>query len=335
MPAIGLGLLAVFAVRFVTDRRRLGNGVFLLLGSIFTGVWALTMGVEEALPVLAVVLVVLAPLLMVAAAVLLLVNGIQVCRREGISLHTALPSGVALVFLTPYTLYVIAFALGDLWFTVATASVTLVVSYLGLLLIAFLLYAYVYKHLGYQPGMDAIVVHGCGLDGGRVPPLLASRLDLALEVYRAEIAAGSGPSIVTSGGKGDDEKVAEAEAMSAYLMEAGIAPEAVLHEDRSVDTRENLLFTKELLTVRGSSARMVLVTSDFHVLRTAILARQLDMDAEVVGARTALYYLPAAILREFAALVVQYRWTNVVAGSVLAALPPIAVLTVGVPVAAV
>ncbi|WP_054813423.1 YdcF family protein [Nocardia arizonensis] len=327
--AIGLGLLAVFAVRFLTDRRRLGNGLFLLLGAIFTGVWALTLGNGSALPLLALVLVILAPLLMMAPAGSLLLNGVQLVRREGIRPHTVLPVGAAAVFLVPYALYVTAYVLGNSWFTVVTASVTLVVGYFGLLLLAFLLYAYLYGHLGYRAGMDAIVVHGCGLVDGRVSPLLASRLDRAVAVYRAEVAAGRTPVIVTSGGRGPDEEVAEAEAMSDYLVAGGLPPEVILREDRSTDTRENLLFTEGLLTERGGTARLVLVTSNFHVLRTAILARELGLDAEVIGARTALYYLPTAILREFVALVVRYRWTNILACLVLAALPPIAVLAVG------
>ncbi len=69
---------------------------------------------------------------------------------------------------------------------------------------------------------------------------------------------------------------------------------------------------------------MVLVTSNFHILRTAILARRLDLDAEVTGSRTAFYYLPAAILREFAAVVVAYKWINVLTCLALVALPVLA-----------
>lgn len=333
--AIGLGLLAVFAVRFHTDRRRVGNGVFLLLGSACTGVWAISMGDDDVLSALALALLIAAPPLILLLAVLLIVNGAQLIRREGVRVHTLLPLGTAAAILLPYALFVTAYVTGNLWFAVGTASATLVVGYIGFALLAFSVYAFVYGRLGYRPGMDAIVVHGAGLDGGQVPPLLAGRLDRALAVYRTEVASGRCPLVVTSGGKGDDEDVSEADAMSTYLVDNGMPPEAILHEDRSTNTRENLLFTKELLAERGGAARMVLVTSNFHVLRTAILARGLDLDAEVVGARTAFYYLPAATLREFAGVVVRYKWTNFVACLALIALPPLAVLAVrGLPIAA-
>lgn len=41
---IGLALLGFCGYRFRQDRRRLSNGVYLLLGLIFTGLWMLQSG---------------------------------------------------------------------------------------------------------------------------------------------------------------------------------------------------------------------------------------------------------------------------------------------------
>ncbi|WP_216912491.1 YdcF family protein [Nocardia noduli] len=329
--AIGLVMFGVFAARFHTDRRRLGNGVFLLLGALFAGVSLVTAAGDGMLRLLAVVVIVLSPVAVLTLAGLLVGNGVQMVAREGLRLPNVLSLGAGLVLLFPYVLFVTAVVAESIWIAVGAASLTLVIGYFGLSLIAFLVYAFLYGRLGYQPGMDAIVVHGAGLDGGRVPPLLASRLDRALAVFRAEFDSGRSPVVVTSGGKGPDEEVSEALAMSTYLVENGLPPEKVVHEDRSTNTNENLLFTAELLGDRGGSTRMVLVTSNFHILRTAILARRLELDAEVVGARTAYYYLPSAVLREFVGLIVEYKWMNTTACLALLALPPLVVLTVGVP----
>ncbi|KIA59963.1 membrane protein [Nocardia vulneris] len=327
MLVIGLALLAVFLVRFRKDRRRLGNGVYLLLGLIFVGVWVLGSGVKGDLPmILAGLLVLLSPLLVLVLAGLLILNGRQMVRREGLRLANLLPLGLGLALLVPYVLLALAIFTGDIWVVVILASLTMAVSYIGFLFASFLLYSLLYGALPYRPGMDAIVVHGAGLKGDRVPPLLAGRLDRAIEVYRAEHTAGRRPLLITSGGKGSDELKSEAEAMAGYLVERGIPAESVLQEDRSATTRENLLFTKRLLGERGESTRMVLVTSDFHTLRTAMLARRLGLDAEVTGARTAFYYLPAATLREFAAVVVAYKWINLIACVALVSLPILALL---------
>jgi uncharacterized SAM-binding protein YcdF (DUF218 family) len=55
------------------------------------------------------------------------------------------------------------------------------------------------------------------------------------------------------------------------------------------------------------------VTSDYHVLRTASLARRIGVEAQVVGSRTARYYVPSAFIREFVALIVENRRVSIVA----------------------
>jgi uncharacterized SAM-binding protein YcdF (DUF218 family) len=48
------------------------------------------------------------------------------------------------------------------------------------------------------------------------------------------------------------------------------------------------------------------VTSDYHVLRAAMLARRVGLPAGATGAKTARYFLPSATLREFAAVAVMF-----------------------------
>ncbi|MEU7633833.1 YdcF family protein [Nocardia sp. NPDC049220] len=330
---IGLVLLGVFAVRFRNDRRRLGHGVYLLLGVAFTGAWVIGSGAERDLPVvLARLLVLLSPVLVLVLAGLLMANSVQMVREEGLRVSNLLPFGLGVVLLVPYIVLATAILTQDRWLVVALASLTMAVSYIGFLFAAFLLYSLCYGWLPYRSGMDAIVVHGSGLVDGGVPPLLAARLDRAIEVFRAEVAIGRAPLLIASGGKGSDEVVSEASAMAGYLVDHGVPADRVLREDRSTTTEENLSFTKQLLGEHGPTTRMVLVTSNFHILRTAILARRLNLDAEVTGAKTAFYYLPSAFLREFAALVVAYKWMNLVTAIALVSLPPLAlVATRGLP----
>ncbi len=56
-----------------------------------------------------------------------------------------------------------------------------------------------------------------------------------------------------------------AEAMKSFLVCQGVPPEVIRLETRSTSTRENALFTTELLT--GVSGRLVLLTSDYHMFR--------------------------------------------------------------------
>ncbi|MBL1079659.1 YdcF family protein [Nocardia sp. 2] len=159
----------------------------------------------------------------------------------------------------------------------------------------------------HRPGAEVIVVLGCRLREGGPGRLLTTRLDRAVEVYRVERERGNAPVVVVSGGLHADDEVTEAEAMARYLEGAGIPREGVVVEDRARNTEENLRFAVREMRIRGidpDAARITVVTSDFHVLRTAGLVRVLGLRAEVVGARTSRCLTRFAYLREFVAVLV-------------------------------
>ncbi|RDH95539.1 uncharacterized SAM-binding protein YcdF (DUF218 family) [Curtobacterium sp. AG1037] len=140
--------------------------------------------------------------------------------------------------------------------------------------VSFAVYSVVYGRMRHGLSPTAVVVHGAGLRrDGTVTPLLRGRLDRALRVYRGERDRGNRPLLVPSGGQGSDEVRSEASAMREYLLEQGVPAQDVLAEDRSTTTRENIERSTELLRDHGRSGPVLLVTSDYHVLRTASLAR--------------------------------------------------------------
>jgi uncharacterized SAM-binding protein YcdF (DUF218 family) len=71
----------------------------------------------------------------------------------------------------------------------------------------------------------------------------------------------------------------------------------------------------------AGEASCVIVTSGYHVLRTAILARRAGLRGQVTGARTAAYYWPSAMLREFGAVLLRYRAVNLGVWAMLAFTP--------------
>lgn len=161
---------------------------------------------------------------------------------------------------------------------------------------------------------DAVIVLGAGLVHNRVSDLLACRCDRGAAAWReltAHVPAPRVPLIVT-GGRGEDEPCSEAEAMHLYLADRGIPRGAVLEEGRATDTTENLHFSLDLLAERGvRDPRVVVCTSDFHVLRTERIVAALEEErgdngvpfsAVVLGAPTPKPVIPASYLREFVAL---------------------------------
>ena len=118
-------------------------------------------------------------------------------------------------------------------------------SYVAFTFAALLLYSWLYRRLPKRRDYDYIVVHGAGLSGTKPTPLLAARLDKAVELWEAD---GRRAIIIASGGQGADEAVSEAEAMRTYLVEErGVPADAIIEEDRSTTTMENLRNSKAIM----------------------------------------------------------------------------------------
>lgn len=147
----------------------------------------------------------------------------------------------------------------------------------------------------------AIVVLGSGLIRGKVPPLLSARLDRGRQL-RDRLMVASPPLMITSGGQGPDEPVAEGEAMADYLIDKGVPEESIVVENRSRNTEQNLRYSAELLKQRGVSGPVAAVSNDFHAFRAALLMRRLHIPGYALGAPTARYYWPTAVIREFVAV---------------------------------
>ncbi|MFM6851593.1 MAG: YdcF family protein, partial [Terrabacter sp.] len=111
---------------------------------------------------------------------------------------------------------------------------------------------------------------------------------------------------------GDDEPMAEGVAMAAYLVAHGVPAGAVAIEDRATTTEENLLLSREILRSRGldGDGHLRVVTSSFHVGRSALIARGIGIDADVTGAPAAWHFVPSAFLREFLAAITYRPRTN-------------------------
>lgn len=116
----------------------------------------------------------------------------------------------------------------------------------------------------------AMVVLGCQVKPWGPSVLLQDRLDKALEYWEEY----PGTVIVVSGAQGPDEPSTEARAMADYLMEKGVPEENILLEEKSHNTIQNLMYSKQLLEERGYdvSGGVVVVSNGFHLARTRMLA---------------------------------------------------------------
>ena len=303
-PALVFGLL--FIKNYRKEPRQFRNSLYFLLLCLFS-LWGLS--VQFNLPWLVLLGFVSVPFGTVALVVFLLANAFVVVRREGLSLAHLLPAFLALG--------IIAICVGVPWLMlvpapgIVVALALLVVmegSYLAFTFAALLLYSWLYRKLPKRRDYDYIVVHGAGLSGTKPTPLLAGRLDKGVELWEAD---GKRAVIIVSGGQGSDEEVPESFAMKTYLVEErGVPADAIIEEDRSTTTMENLRNSKAIMDARSGagSYRSAVVTSDYHVFRTAEYAHKIGLVADGVGSKTARYFRPSAFIREFAAVTKAHLW---------------------------
>ncbi|MET8852285.1 YdcF family protein [Amycolatopsis sp. NPDC004625] len=313
--------LVVALVSIRQDRRRFRNAVLLGL-AVACLILALLGDIDRLPPETAAVVVffvLLAPLFAVfVLAVFLLANGITMIRRESRSLGNLLSFLAGLGLLTLVVLLITAQYTQHPAIGAVAVSALAAVSYLSFLFCCYLGYAFLYSRLRARPGVDFVIVLGSRIIDGRIPPLLASRLDKAITLYRNERDRGGDPFVIASGGQGPDETQPEAHAMADYLLAHGVPADKLLREDRSTTTAQNLTLSRELMQHHRPGYRCVVVTNNFHAFRAAILARTAKVNGQVVGAPTALYYWPSATIREFAAVIMEHRLVNLSVTGLLA-----------------
>lgn len=336
MFTLGLAALTlvVFLISVVADSRSFRNAVVLGL-ALALGTLGLMERVAD-LPgrrghLLLLGLALLVALVPFVVACYLVGNGITMVRRERLRPANLLPLALGAAILAVIGLDLAADQTRNLKLGLLATVITLVFGYVSFLLVSYVLYAWLYGRIaGLMSRADYVIVLGTGLGKrGQVTPLLASRLRRGRHVWAVLTARGRTPVLIVSGGQGGDERVPEAQAMAAYLIERGFPADRLACEDQSSTTEENLTFSKAMMDAAGPARpgkrqrgpRCMIVTSNYHVFRTAIIARKTGIRGQVTGSRTAGYFWPSAMLREFAAVFLLYRIANLGICFALAVVP--------------
>ena len=76
---------------------------------------------------------------------------------------------------------------------------------------------------------------------------------------------------VASGGKGEDESISEAEAMKKYLQDNDINEENIIVENKSINTFQNMKFSKEKIDRINKDGKIIFSTTNYHVFRSGVM----------------------------------------------------------------
>lgn len=172
-----------------------------------------------------------------------------------------------------------------------------------------------------------VILLGCGVRGERPTRMLRQRIETA-RVYLANAVYAKA---ILSGGKGDRENISEALCAYRYLTDPVLARkdrkfyeqackrqgvtvsaevplirrERLFIEDQSVDTEENMAFSKKIMEEKDLLRPVtVLVTQNFHEYRSQCLARSAGLTSKIYGqpAKTDWWMLPTYATREYIAV---------------------------------
>ena len=125
---------------------------------------------------------------------------------------------------------------------------------------------------------DVIIVPGAQVKAdGTLSLQLEWRLNQALEAYQAKPRR-----IICCGAQGSNEPDCEGTVMRNWLIGQGIPADMVLAENASLNTWQNLKNAAAMLSETEKS--VLLITSDYHLPRTRLIAEDLGLTAYGVGA---------------------------------------------------
>ena len=121
---------------------------------------------------------------------------------------------------------------------------------------------------------DCIIVLGAGTNGTTPNAVFRERLNHAVTLYEA----GYADTILLTGGYSPGNERSDAAIAGQYLIELGIPAEAILLEERSTITQENLQFAKEIMDSHNLST-CILVSDPLHMKRSMMMAKDYEIEA--------------------------------------------------------
>lgn len=248
-----------------------------------------------------------------AVCIVLGVSNIALIRHEGFCLNNALALLVAGFYIGGTVVaYLISDLLAKYVLTGESAAPVILNTVISLFILLMLCYfeciALGSAVMGWlaaktKPAYDKdyIIILGCSLDKrGGLLPLLKGRVNRAIRfAWEQEIATGKPMKYVPSGGQGPNEVISEGSAMELYLMTRGAEDYEIFPEKKSKNTMENMVFSKRIIDELNPNAKIAFATTNYHILRSGIIARRAGIDAQGIAGDTKWYFWPNGFVREF------------------------------------
>jgi uncharacterized SAM-binding protein YcdF (DUF218 family) len=121
---------------------------------------------------------------------------------------------------------------------------------------------------------DVIIVLGAAAYDARPSPVFAERIRHGIDLYQRGLAK----HLIFTGGFGNGARFSESQVAQRYALKHGVAPQAILIENQSRTTHQNLQQAAALMKAHGFK-RAIIVSDPLHMARALRLAREAGIDA--------------------------------------------------------
>jgi uncharacterized SAM-binding protein YcdF (DUF218 family) len=131
---------------------------------------------------------------------------------------------------------------------------------------------------------DCIIVLGSAIEGDRPSPVFEQRIRHGIHLYQENLA----PRLIFTGGFGPQQAYSESQVAMNYAKQQGIPPTAMLIEETSRTTQQNLAQARDLMAEH--KLRSAIIVSDpLHMKRAVLMAQDLKTNAVSSPTPTSMY----------------------------------------------
>jgi len=119
----------------------------------------------------------------------------------------------------------------------------------------------------YATHADVIIVLGCNIAGHDGPSVcISARSAHAADLFKQGLAS----RIIASGGPAEGTTT-ESEVLAHVLESDGVPPDAIIQENRALNTIQNMSYSRAIMNEHGWNTA-ILVTEPFHIKRATLIA---------------------------------------------------------------
>lgn len=155
--------------------------------------------------------------------------------------------------------------------------------------------------------IDYVIILGAALWDDKPSPTLYNRLLVAHDFVKENDI-----KIIATGGLGEGDTITEAEGIKRFLEYEGIKGERIYKDEASTSTFENLKNAKVIIRSIDDreDIKILVVTSNFHIFRSKLIARRFGFTAFGLPAETPASTRSRMVLREYFAVLntVLFDW---------------------------